>query len=230
MLAVGRARPQFDGRLLGYDIPLVVAWVRDPGVRHIFMERLAGRYEPVAEVHDYLTFLRRPPAPLAADDPEPGAVPPTADGSGAVDDAAAPAIDTLLAAGSAAETPASSAAPALSQVLASPPRGAPAAPGPSDLARPRPLPVPLQPRAGPGRRPERDERGAMRGLLTDGGSVSRPTRPRVPPGRPLRGLVASAGRGARAASHDRPERQHHPGQRGRAARRPDALQALGAAE
>ena len=50
----------FDGRLLGYDIPLVVAWIREPWVRHIFDERLGRDYEPVAQVHDYLVYLRRP--------------------------------------------------------------------------------------------------------------------------------------------------------------------------
>src|SRR5205085_10122399 len=75
----GERGESFDGRLLGYDIPLVVAWVRDPWVRHIFMERLSGRYGPGAEVHDYLTLLRRPAEPLAADDPGPTAAPPTAD-------------------------------------------------------------------------------------------------------------------------------------------------------
>jgi len=67
----GERGEQFDGRLLGYDIPLVVAWVREPWVRHIFTERLADRYEPVAEVHDYLAFVRRPPERLARDDAAP---------------------------------------------------------------------------------------------------------------------------------------------------------------
>jgi hypothetical protein len=152
----GERAQQFDGRLLGYDIPLVVAWVRDPWVRHIFTERLAGRYEPVAEVHDYLAFLRRPPEPLATDDGGSGAATLAADGSVAADDAAAqgaaaaasvpaidppivgdvPAVDPPVAAGASTAAPSAAAAPSLSQVLASPPRGEPSAPQtPSDPAR-----------------------------------------------------------------------------------------------
>ncbi|HLH21558.1 MAG TPA: glycosyltransferase family 39 protein [Chloroflexota bacterium] len=58
------SRP-FDGRLLGYDVPLVAAWVRDPGVRQVFTDRLARDYEPVAEAGDYLVFLRRSLAAVA---------------------------------------------------------------------------------------------------------------------------------------------------------------------
>lgn len=50
---------RFDGRLLGFDIPLVVAWVRDPWVRHVFMEQLAGTYVPMVEIGDYLAFVKR---------------------------------------------------------------------------------------------------------------------------------------------------------------------------
>jgi len=50
---------RFDGRLLGFDIPLVVAWVRDPWVRHVFMEQLADRYVPMVEIGDYLAFVQR---------------------------------------------------------------------------------------------------------------------------------------------------------------------------
>ncbi|HZS00966.1 MAG TPA: glycosyltransferase family 39 protein [Chloroflexota bacterium] len=59
-----QARP-FDGRLFGYDVPLVAAWVRDPWVRHVFTERLARDYEPVAQAGDYLVFMRRSLAAVA---------------------------------------------------------------------------------------------------------------------------------------------------------------------
>ena len=55
----------FDGRLFGYDVPLVAAWVRDPWVRHIFMERLSRDYLPMAETGDYLVFMRRSLAAVA---------------------------------------------------------------------------------------------------------------------------------------------------------------------
>jgi hypothetical protein len=61
----------FDGRLFGYDVPLVAAWVRDPWVRHIFMERLSRDYLPMAETGDYLVFMRRSLAALAFAPPEP---------------------------------------------------------------------------------------------------------------------------------------------------------------
>lgn len=62
----------FDGQLLGYDIHLVVAWVRDPWVRHVFMERLGDRYVPMVEIGDYLAFVQRtlvtgPAAPPATE-------------------------------------------------------------------------------------------------------------------------------------------------------------------
>ena len=52
-----QTRP-FDGRLWGYDVPLVAAWVRDPGVQ-VFMERLSRDYLPMAETGDYLVFMQR---------------------------------------------------------------------------------------------------------------------------------------------------------------------------
>jgi hypothetical protein len=65
----GERGEQFDGQLLGYDIPLVVAWIREPWVRHIFDERLGRGYEPVAQIHDYLVYLRRPPSPALGESP-----------------------------------------------------------------------------------------------------------------------------------------------------------------
>jgi hypothetical protein len=52
------SRP-FDGRLLGFDVPLVAAWVRDPGVRQVMMDSLSRDYVPMAETGDYLVFMRR---------------------------------------------------------------------------------------------------------------------------------------------------------------------------
>ncbi|HEY7064994.1 MAG TPA: glycosyltransferase family 39 protein [Chloroflexota bacterium] len=65
----------FDGRLFGHDVPIVAAWVRDPWVRHIFMERLARDYEPVVEKYDYLVFMRKPLAAVAFAPPDSDAAP-----------------------------------------------------------------------------------------------------------------------------------------------------------
>ncbi len=89
----------FDGVLLGYDIPLVVAWVREPWVRHIFEERLGAAYEPVAQAHDYLVYLRRSPALGTAEDADAAAseATPAGDGGPPVADGS-PSILTRLAA------------------------------------------------------------------------------------------------------------------------------------
>ncbi len=107
----GEQGQPFDGRLFGYEIPLVVAWAREPWVRHIFTERLAEQYDVVAEVHDYLAFVRRslaqadtttdgaPNPPLAA-----GPAPPAEEREGALSLPAA-LQDGAASAGEAACTP-----------------------------------------------------------------------------------------------------------------------------
>jgi len=142
----------FDGHLLGYDIPLVVAWVRDPWVRHIFMERLAGRYEPVAEVNDYLAFVRRPTvAPpvgqdVAAETADADAVLAAGDDDPAASTAAQGPEGPPAAERGAGETDPLATTPAspLSQVLTT---SAPAGP-PSARTEPSPDPTAIDPADG----------------------------------------------------------------------------------
>jgi hypothetical protein len=49
---------RFEGRVLGYDVAVVLPWTMDPEVRNFFWEQLVRRYDPVAAVEDYTAWIR----------------------------------------------------------------------------------------------------------------------------------------------------------------------------
>ena len=49
---------RFDGKMLGYDVGVVLPWTMDPEVRNFFWDQLERRYDPVAEVEDYTAWVR----------------------------------------------------------------------------------------------------------------------------------------------------------------------------
>jgi len=49
---------RFDGKVLGYDVAVVLPWTMDPEVRNFFWDQLERRYDPIAEVEDYTAWVR----------------------------------------------------------------------------------------------------------------------------------------------------------------------------
>jgi hypothetical protein len=49
---------RFEGKVLGYDVAVVLPWTMDPEVRNFFWDQLERRYDPIAEVDDYTAWVR----------------------------------------------------------------------------------------------------------------------------------------------------------------------------